>query len=91
MLSLFDAKPTPDNLVKLGAALTVNEGGTIDIDEATGKLVQDFMPNLQPEAYAPSRDDDGQHGQHRFRKHFYSRIGAFDSKEEFECAGWILF
>ncbi|MDD5028750.1 MAG: DEAD/DEAH box helicase family protein [Rhodoferax sp.] len=196
-LSLFDAKPTPDNLSKLGAALTVSEGGTIDIDEATGKLVQDFMPNLQrdlglayvpehwdsvklaawlctnlpepslthasklafvsgwlsdllsqpgfnlgranlqkflmrnllearirelrseavkqayqeslfgeaaservsvsnefvydfrPEAYAPSRDDDGQLGQHRFRKHFYSRIGAFDSKEEFECAAWL--
>jgi type III restriction enzyme len=128
---VFD-KPTPDHLFKLGAALTVSEGGVIDIDEATGKLVQDFMPNLQrdlgltyvpahwdrvklaawlcsnlpepslthasklafvhdfrPEAYAPSRDDDGQFGPHRFRKHFYSRIGAFDSKEEFECAVWL--
>lgn len=196
-LSLFDAKPTPDNLSKLGAALTVSEGGVIDIDEASGKLVQEFMPNLQrdlglaytpehwdsvrlaawlctnlpepslthasklafvsgwlsdllaqpgfnlgranlqkfllrnllearirelrslavkqayqeslfgeaaeervsvstafvydfrPEVYAPSRDDEGQFGQHRFRKHFYSRIGAFDSKEEFECAVWL--
>ena len=196
-LSLFDAKPTLDNLTQLGAALMVSEGGVIDIDEASGKLVQDFIPNLQrdlglaytpehwdsvklaawlctnlpepalthanklafvsgwlsdllaqpglnlgranlqkflirnllearirelrmgavkqayqeslfgdaaaervsvstafvydfrPEAYAPSRDDDGQFGQHRFRKHFYSRIGAFDSKEEYECAVWL--
>ncbi len=196
-LSLFDAKPTPDNLSRLGAALTVSEGGVIDIDEASGKLVQEFMPNLQrdlgfayvpehwdnvklaawlctnlpepslthasklafvsgwladllaqpgfnlgranlqkfllrnllearirelrvaavkqayqeslfgaaaeerssvstafvydfrPEVYAPGRDDEGQFGQHRFRKHFYSRIGAFDSKEEFECAVWL--
>ena len=196
-LSLFDAKPTLDNLTQLGAALMVSEGGVIDIDEASGKLVQDFIPNLQrdlglaytpehwdgvklaawlctnlpepalthanklafvsgwlsdllaqpglnlgranlqkflirnllearirelrmgavkqayqeslfgdvafervsvstafvydfrPEAYAPSRDDDGQFGKHRFRKHFYSRIGAFDSKEEYECAVWL--
>lgn len=196
-LSLFDAKPTADNLAKLGAALMVSEGGVIDIDEASGKLVQDFMPNLQrdlglaytpehwdniklvawlctnlpepslthasklafvtgwlsdllvqsgfdlaranlqkfqmrnllearirelrtnavkqayqeslfgdaaaervsvstefvydfrPEAYAPSRDYDGRFGQHPFRKHFYSRIGDFDSKEEFECAAWL--
>jgi len=196
-LSLFDAQPTVDDLFKLGAALTVSEGGVIDIDEATGKLVQDFMPDLQrdlglayvpehwdriklaawlcsnlpepslthasklafvsgwlsdllaqpvfnlgranlqkfllrqlldariralrseavkqayqsslfgeaarervsvssalvydfrPEVYAPSRDYDGRFVQHRFRKHFYSRIGDFDSREEFECAVWL--
>jgi type III restriction enzyme len=196
-LSLFDAKPTADNLAKLGTALMVSEGGVIDIDEASGKLVQDFMPNLQrdlglaytpehwdniklaawlctnlpepslthasklafvsgwlsdllvqsgfdlaranlqkfqmrnllearikdlrtiavkqayqeslfgdaaaervsvstefvydfrPEVYAPSRDYDGRFGQHPFREHFYSRIGDFDSKEEFECAAWL--
>ena len=48
-----------------------------------------FVYDFRPEAYAPSRDDDGQFGQHRFRKHFYSRVGAFDSKEEFECAAWL--
>ncbi len=37
-------------------------------------------------AYAPSRDYDGRFGQFDFRKHFYGRIGDFDSKEEFECA-----
>ena len=192
-LSLFDARPTPENLVALGAALKVTEGGVIDVDDASGKMFQDFLPNLQrdlglaytpehwdtvrlakwlcdnlpepslthasklafvagwlsdllaqpnfdlaranlqkfllrnlldarirelrrdavnrayqqalfsdnnaevvsvsnqfaydfrPEAYAPSRDYDGRFGEHRFRKHFYSRMGDFDSKEEFEC------
>ena len=196
-LSLFDAKPTPDNLAALGAALKVSEGGVIDVDEASGKMFQDFLPNLQrdlgltytpehwdtvrlarwlcdnvpeptlthasklafvagwlsdllaqpnfdlaranlqkflmrnllearirelrkdvvtrayqqvlfgdghaervtvtsqfpydfrPEAYAPSRDYDNRYGQFAFRKHFYSRIGDFDSKEEFECAVWL--
>ena len=38
------------------------------------------------QAYAPSRDYDGRFGHFDFRKHFYGRIGDFDSKEEFECA-----
>ena len=196
-LSTLDAKPTPENLVALGAALKVAEGGVIDVDDATGKLFQDFLPGLQrdlglaytpehwdsiklarwlcdnvpeptlthasklafvsgwlsdllvqpnfdlaranlqkflmrnlldirirelrrdavksvynqmlfedgndqrvvvghqftydfrPEAYAPSRDYDGRFGEHRFRKHFYSRMGDFDSKEEFECAAHL--
>lgn len=42
---------------------------------------------FHPQAYAPSRDYDGKsHGTWDFRKHFYGRIGDFDSKEEFECA-----
>jgi type III restriction enzyme len=193
-LSTLDAKPTPENLAALGAALKVAEGGIIDVDEVSGKMFQDFLPDLQrdlglaytpehwdtaklaawlcnnlpepslthasklafvagwlsdllaqpnfdlaranlqkflmrnllearirelrraavnrayqqalfgdnaaeavsvsseftydfrPEAYAPSRDYDGRFGLHRFRKHFYSRMGDFDSKEEFECA-----
>jgi len=196
-LSTFDAKPTPGDLAALGAALKVAEGGVIDVDEASGKMIQNFLPNLQrdlglaytpehwdtvklagwlctnvpeptlthasklafvsgwlsdllvqpgfdlgranlqkflmrnlletrvrelrkdavnrayqqtlfgdghagrvtvtaqlpydfrPEAYAPSRDYDGRYGLHAFRRHFYSRIGDFDSKEEFECAVWL--
>lgn len=38
------------------------------------------------QAYAPSRDYDGGFGHFDFRKHFYGRMGDFDSKEEFECA-----
>lgn len=193
-LSTMDAKPTPNNLAVLGAALKASEGGVIDVDEVSGKMVQNFMPNLQrdlglvytpehwdavklaswlcsnlpepslthasklafvsgwlsdllaqptfdlaranlqkflmrnlldarihelrdvavkqayqqalfgdgkservavsnqftydfrPEAYAPSRDYDNRFGQHAFRKHFYNRVGDFDSKEEFGCA-----
>jgi len=40
-------------------------------------------------AYAPSRDYDGRFGHFEFRKHFYGRVGDFDSKEEFECACWL--
>ena len=38
------------------------------------------------QAYAPSRDYDGRFGYFDFRRHFYGRMGDFDSKEEFECA-----
>ncbi|MGY1458436.1 DEAD/DEAH box helicase [Luteimonas sp. A534] len=39
------------------------------------------------QAYSPNRDYDGKsYGTWDFRKHFYGRIGDFDSKEEFECA-----
>ncbi len=43
---------------------------------------------FHPVAYAPSRDYDpnGEWGHWDFRKHYYGRIGDFDSKEEFECA-----
>lgn len=41
------------------------------------------------QAYAPSRDYDGRFGHFDFRKHFYGRIGDFDSKEEFDCACWL--
>jgi type III restriction enzyme len=41
------------------------------------------------QAYAPSRDYDGRFGHFDFRKHFYGRVGDFDSKEEFECACWL--
>jgi type III restriction enzyme len=37
-------------------------------------------------AYAPARDYDGRFGYFDFRKHYYGRIGDFDSKEEFQCA-----
>jgi len=45
-----------------------------------------FAFEFNPQAYAPNRDYDGRFGQWDFRKHFYGRIGDFDSKEEFECA-----
>jgi type III restriction enzyme len=193
-LSLYDARLTDYDLSALGAAMTVSEGGEIDVDETSGKVVHRFLPELQrdlglaytpenwdkvklaawlcrnlpeqsitheskrafvvqwlqdflshpgldlgranlqkflirnliegrikelrsaaigkayqqtlfgegrelriavddsytfefhPQAYAPSRDYDKRFGFFDFRKHYYGRIGDFDSKEEFECA-----
>jgi type III restriction enzyme len=196
-LSTYDAAPTGDDLTALGAGLKVSEGGEIDVDGDSGKVISRFLPDLQrdlglvyqpehwdevrlatwlcrnlPEpslthaskqafvakwltellrregftlaranlqkfllrnllearirdlrrqavgkafqqalfgddaasrvavtdqyafefhaqAYAPSRDYDGRFGHFDFRKHFYGRVGDFDSKEEFECACWL--
>lgn len=56
-------------------------------DAATRVAVTDqYAYEFHPQAYAPSRDYDGRFGHFDFRKHFYGRIGDFDSKEEFECA-----
>ncbi|MBK6746742.1 DEAD/DEAH box helicase family protein [Ottowia sp.] len=193
-VSTYDAAPTGDDITALGAGLKVSEGGEIDVDGESGKVVSRFLPDLQrdlglvyqpehwdevrlatwlcknlPEpslthaskqafvakwltellrrdgftlaranlqkfllrnllearirelrkqavgkafqqalfgddaasrvavtdqyafefhaqAYAPSRDYDGRWGHFDFRKHFYGRVGDFDSKEEFECA-----
>lgn len=41
---------------------------------------------FNPYAYAPSQDYDDRFGSFDFRKHYYGRIGDFDSREEFECA-----
>lgn len=41
------------------------------------------------QVYAPARDYDHRFGHFDFRRHFYGRIGDFDSKEEFECACWL--
>lgn len=196
-LSTYDAAPTGDDIAALGAGLEVSEGGEIDVDGESGKVISRFLPDLQrdlglmyqpehwdelrlatwlcrnlPEpslthaskqafvakwltellrrdgftlaranlqkfllrnllesrirelrrqaigkafqqalfgddaasrvgvtdqyafefhaqAYAPSRDYDGRFGHFDFRKHFYGRVGDFDSKEEFECACWL--
>ena len=196
-LSPYDAAPTVDDLSALKAGLKVAEGGEIDVDDTSGKVVSRFLPDLQrdlglvyqpenwdevrlatwlcrnlpepslthaskqafvaawlsdllrkpgftlaranlqkflvrnllearirelrrqavgkayqqalfgedsasrvvvsdlyafdfhPQAYAPGRDYDGRFGQFDFRKHFYGRMGDFDSKEEFECACWL--
>ena len=56
-------------------------------DAATRVAVSDqYAFEFHPQAYAPSRDYDGRFGRFDFYKHFYGRLGDFDSKEEFECA-----
>ena len=46
-LSPYDAAPTSDDLSALGAGLKVSEGGEIDVDDASGKVVSRFLPDLQ--------------------------------------------
>jgi type III restriction enzyme len=56
-------------------------------DAATRVAVTDqYAFEFHAQAYAPSRDYDRRFGHFDFRKHFYGRMGDFDSKEEFECA-----
>ena len=45
-----------------------------------------YIFEFNPQVYAPGRDYDGRFGLFEFRRHYYGRIGDFDSKEEFECA-----
>ncbi|WP_345797594.1 DEAD/DEAH box helicase family protein [Castellaniella sp. MT123] len=61
---------------------------TLFADDAASHVAvsDDFSFTFNPQAYAPSRDYDGRFGVFDFRKHYYGRIGDFDSKEEFECA-----
>ena len=56
-------------------------------DAASRVAVTDqYAFEFHAQVYAPSRDYDGRFGHFDFRKHFYGRMGDFDSKEEFECA-----
>lgn len=59
-------------------------------DVASRVAVSDLCVfDFHPQAYAPSRDYDGRFGHFEFRKHYYGRIGDFDSAEEFACACWL--
>lgn len=56
-------------------------------DAADRAIVNDdhsFVFN--PQDYAPNRDYNGRFGEFGFRKHYYGRVGDFDSNEEFQCA-----
>lgn len=57
-------------------------------DDAAARVAvtDQYAFEFHAQAYAPSRDYDGRFVSFDFRKHFYGRIGDFDSKEEFECA-----
>ena len=57
-------------------------------DDAANRVAvtEQYTFEFHAQAYAPSRDYDRRFGHFDFRKHFYGRIGDFDSKEEFECA-----
>ncbi|MDF1659401.1 MAG: DEAD/DEAH box helicase family protein [Verrucomicrobiales bacterium] len=53
------------------------------------RVGSEYQFEFHPDAYAPDRDYDAKYGEHDFQKHYYPRIGDFDSKEEFACACWL--
>lgn len=60
-LSPYDAAPTVDDIVALGAGLKVSEGGEIDVDDASGRVVSRFLPDLQRDlglVYQPENWDE---------------------------------
>lgn len=61
---------------------------TLFADDAASRVAvtDQYAFEFHAQAYAPSSDYDGRFGHFDFRKHFYGRMGDFDSKEEFECA-----
>ncbi|MFZ4682612.1 MAG: DEAD/DEAH box helicase, partial [Terrimicrobiaceae bacterium] len=66
-------KAYQDFLFAPGAAERVKVGG-------------DFQFEFHPDGYAPSRDYPLATD---FEKHYYPRVGDFDSEEEKECAYWL--
>lgn len=60
-LSPYDAAPTPDDLIALGAGLKVSQGGEIDVDDVSGRVVSRFIPDLQRDlglVYQPENWDE---------------------------------
>ncbi|MGE4488827.1 MAG: DEAD/DEAH box helicase [Kiritimatiellales bacterium] len=53
------------------------------------RVGSEYQFEFHPDAYAPGRDDDGEYGDYVFQKHYYPRLGAFDSAEEYQCACWL--
>ncbi|MCO5760135.1 MAG: hypothetical protein NHG36_01310 [Chromatiaceae bacterium] len=68
-LSTYEAAPTGDDITALGAGLKVSEGGEIDIDGASGKVVSRFLPDLQ-------RDLRGQAVRKSFQRVLFSDDAA---------------
>ena len=59
-ISPYDATPSAGDMAALGAGLKVSEGGEIDVDAVSGKVVSRFLPELQRDlglAYQPEHWD----------------------------------
>jgi type III restriction enzyme len=53
------------------------------------RVGSEYSFEFHPDAYAPDRDYDGRYGDYEFEKHYYPRMGDFDSGEEYQCATWL--
>lgn len=78
------------NDLRIEAVRTACEGFLFgDGKEERVRVGSEYSFEFHPDAYAPDRDDKGEYGDHDFEKHYYPRMGDFDSKEEFLCATWL--
>ena len=60
-LSTYDAAPTSEDIAALGAGLKVSEGGEIDVDSESGRVISRFLPELQRDLgliYQPEHWDE---------------------------------
>jgi type III restriction enzyme len=60
-LSIYDAAPTAGDMAALEADFKVSEGGEIDIDDASGRVISRFLPDLQRDlglVYQPENWDE---------------------------------
>jgi type III restriction enzyme len=60
-LSIYDAAPTAEDMAALKADFKVSEGGEIDIDDASGRVISRFLPDLQRDlglVYQPENWDE---------------------------------
>lgn len=62
-----------------------------DGNEKRVRVGAEYSFEFHPDAYAPDKNyaDESKYGVHDFTKHYYPRVGDFDSKEEFACACWL--
>jgi type III restriction enzyme len=62
-----------------------------DGNEDRVRVGAEYEFEFHPDAYAPDRlyEPSGKWGSYEFEKHYYPRMGDFDSKEEFACACWL--
>lgn len=60
-----------------------------DEKETRVRVGTEYLFEFHPDAYAPVKLYDGRFGDHDFGKHYYPKMGDFDSKEEFACACWL--
>lgn len=62
-----------------------------DGKEERVRVGAEYQFEFHPDAYAPDRlyDPAGKHGSYEFEKHYYPRMGDFDSAEEYACACWL--
>lgn len=60
-------------------------------NEKRVRVGAEYEFEFHPDAYAPDRlyDPSGKYGAYEFQKHYYPRMGDYDSKEEFACACWL--